>query len=385
MNARLAAALLVVAVPLAGCAGPGSRSTAPRAETAAAGSRLQSLLAGERYREVIDQVEQQLAATTEPADRALLETLRARALTGDDRARSAVLSFQRALRECPPAQADLLRQIHQGWGDAEVTLGHGPQATEHYEAALAAGRVSPRDHDDLCYSGYVALREAHDAAADGWRSRISRFSESRLAAVERRLLPHKPEPPPPAVAARGLIPDDPREILPGIRRRADWGAAPIRGDYHPMTPITRITVHHTALDFTDAAPAVVAAELRQLQSNHQEKWADLGYHFVIDPGGTIWEGRELQYQGAHEGVGLNQGSIGICLMGNFDEQDVPRAQLAALTDLLGACCARFGLQRADIKTHREVRPEPTECPGTHLQQWVDAYRRSSDTLSLARQ
>jgi N-acetyl-anhydromuramyl-L-alanine amidase AmpD len=152
-----------------------------------------------------------------------------------------------------------------------------------------------------------------------------------------------------------------------------------------MTPITRITVHHTAIEFGQTAPGVVAAEMRQLQSSHQAKWADLGYHFLIDQGGGIWEGRQLKWQGAHEGVGLNQGSIGICLMGNFDRESVPKAQLAALADLLGACCGRFALRRSDIKTHREVRQEPTDCPGQRLQAWLDSYRRSTDVVSLARQ
>ena len=51
----------------------------------------------------------------------------------------------------------------------------------------------------------------------------------------------------------------------------------------------------------------------------------------------------------------------------------------------GACCNRFGLQRTAIKTHREVRPEPTNCPGNRLQKWIDGYRRSTDVVSLARQ
>ncbi len=386
LSAPVVPVLAVVLLSLAACSGPGSSVRRPAPESLTATERLEALLDAGRHDEVVAAVERELATTREPLDRARLEALRARALVGDGRARSAVLSFARALRFLPEGEDGLRREIEAGWGDAELKLGHGTEAAGHYEAALAAGRLTTRQRDDLCYAGYVALREAGAAGASAWRARISRFSESRLAAVEARLLPPKPKAAEPVLAATGkLIPDDPRVLLPGIHRRVDWGAAAIRGDYHPMTPITRITVHHTALPFSETGSGPVAAELRQLQANHQQKWADLGYHFVIDPGGGIWEGRALQWQGAHEGVGLNQGSIGICLMGNFDTQSVPGAQLAALSELLGACCDRFALTRSDIRTHREVRPDPTDCPGERLQAWMDDYRRSSGPGSLARQ
>jgi len=84
-------------------------------------------------------------------------------------------------------------------------------------------------------------------------------------------------------------------------------------------------------------------------------------------------------------VGLNQGSIGICLLGNFDDGPPPAAQLGALKTLLDAMRTRWSLTAADIKTHREVRPEPTACPGASLQGWVDDYRRALASGSLARQ
>jgi len=189
----------------------------------------------------------------------------------------------------------------------------------------------------------------------------------------------------PVAAPGGGIPSDPRELLPSIHTRSEWGAASIRGDYDPMLPITRVCVHHSALQSSVRGGSEVASELRKLQASHQQKWADLGYHFVIDVGGGIWEGRNLRWQGAHEGAGLNQGSIGICLLGDFEDGTPPAAQLGALKSLLDAMRSRWSLTAADIKTHREVRPEPTACPGARLQSWVDDYRRALASGSLARQ
>ena len=72
-------------------------------------------------------------------------------------------------------------------------------------------------------------------------------------------------------------------------------------------------------------------------------------------------------------------------MGNFDDQPVPLAQQAALSQLLDALCRQYALTANDIRTHREVRPDPTNCPGRALQAVVDRYRRNFAAASLARQ
>ena len=45
-------------------------------------------------------------------------------------------------------------------------------------------------------------------------------------------------------------------------------------------------------------------------------WADVGYHYVIGLHGELWEGRDVDRQGAHckEG-GHNRNSIGVCYIG----------------------------------------------------------------------
>ncbi|MHC5209939.1 MAG: N-acetylmuramoyl-L-alanine amidase [Planctomycetota bacterium] len=387
-------AVLVLALSLlAGCVAPSSSTSSAGMPTPAAVTvqRLEALDAAGRFDEVLALVDAELSGTRNHEARARMELYCGKALIGVGRSQSGILALQRALGELRKPEGDSAREIRLALGDASMRAERFRDAAGHYEQALKGERLGRARREALYYAIYVALSEIGDPAADTWKQQILLFSEDTLAATEQRLLGRAPPPKLVAVVASpssapGGIPSDPRDLLPSIHPRADWGAAAIRGNYDAMTPITRATVHHSALDTSNSGSATaVASEIRQLQSNHQQKWADIGYHFLIDRSGGIWEGRNLRWQGAHEGSGLNQGAIGICVLGNFELGPPTASQLSALGQLLDTCRQRWGLSAADIKTHKEVRPEPTECPGWALQGWVDDYRRSLALTSLARQ
>lgn len=354
---------------------------------------LDVLAAAGQHDALVAQAETLLARETDAQTRAQLQLRRARALQASEHPRSAVIGFQNALDELPSETGELAAEILQAWGDADVAEKRWREALTHYGRALDAGARSPRSRDDVVYSGYLAAREAGDKAAmNSWRGKLRVFSPTRLATVETRLLP--PPPPKPVAAAPaaaalkpGAIPDDPALLLTGVHRRADWGAQPVRDNVDPMLPVTRVTVHHSAMPGTSTWPAAVVIELREIQKVHQRDkgWADIGYHFVIDAGGGVWEGRPLRYQGAHEGAGLNRGAIGICLLGNFDTSAVPAAQEQALAKVLDQLTKHFALGRDGVRTHQEVRLAPTDCPGHALQAFVDSYRRGVGAVSVARQ
>lgn len=160
--------------------------------------------------------------------------------------------------------------------------------------------------------------------------------------------------------------------------RAEWARQPVVvSRTTPMggTP-TRITVHHSG--DKDDLNADSGSWLRQVDLNHikginhPEPWACIGYHFIIDASGKIYEGRPLKYQGAHAGNNaVNRLNIGVCLMGNFDVQRVPPAQRAALLSTLDRLCLQYGISRAEVYGHKKFKV--TECPGRFLSQIIDAY------------
>jgi len=110
-------------------------------------------------------------------------------------------------------------------------------------------------------------------------------------------------------------------------------------------------------------------------------WKAIGYHFVIDTKGVIWAGRKMSVIGAHAGVAGNPGSIGVCLVGNFEENDKPtEAQKRSLAALHVALHDRFyGSAALRIRFHREFMD--TACPGKITQNevmgWVGQYTPSA--------
>ena len=148
--------------------------------------------------------------------------------------------------------------------------------------------------------------------------------------------------------------------------RSAWGARPAKKPYEPMTP-DRITVHHTE----SARPMTRAAaveELQAIQAFHQRGrgWIDIGYQFLIDGGGGVWEVRPAAVMGAHVKE-RNEGNIGISLMGDFQPPRAMKptqAQLDSLIALARRLSAAYGIPAERIVGHRDQ--ERTTCPGDNV-------------------
>lgn len=139
--------------------------------------------------------------------------------------------------------------------------------------------------------------------------------------------------------------------------RSGWGARPARCT--SPDEASGAVVHHTAdTSFSGAS------SMRALQAFHQEGrgWCDIGYHFVIDQEGRVYEGRPLGTLGAHAS-GANRGRLGIALAGCFDPSC---ANEQAVTDPAWDALVRLwlglGLERAEA--HRSL--SATRCPGEAL-------------------
>ncbi|MCA9003560.1 MAG: N-acetylmuramoyl-L-alanine amidase, partial [Planctomycetes bacterium] len=90
--------------------------------------------------------------------------------------------------------------------------------------------------------------------------------------------------------------------------RDAWGARKAnRSNLTRATdPWRYITIHHSALEKSIQSVGTSAgakSALRKMQAYHMDsrKWGDLGYHFLIDPQGQVYQGRSLYWQGAHAG------------------------------------------------------------------------------------
>ena len=118
-----------------------------------------------------------------------------------------------------------------------------------------------------------------------------------------------------------------------------------------------IVVHHSALEYDQGPQAIQRLHMRR------RGWADIGYHFLVDGLGQLYEGRHLDIRGAHTG-GFNTGSVGVCLMGNFDVVAPAAVQLATLRALTRYLRDTYTITH--MAGHRDFQPEVTSCPGASM-------------------
>jgi hypothetical protein len=180
----------------------------------------------------------------------------------------------------------------------------------------------------------------------------------------------------------GAAPVEKKPFL-AIIPRSQWGAMAANTAHmdRNRAGYRRLTVHHSAERVApdlDGTIGESAAAVRSIQKAHMEGketgYGDIGYHFVIDPYGNIFQGRDLAWQGAHAGGANNVQNIGVCLIGNFDEEKPTKAALDGLRRLIDNLRSTWKIPRSQVFTHQELKS--TECPGKYLQRWVEAYRRT---------
>lgn len=125
-----------------------------------------------------------------------------------------------------------------------------------------------------------------------------------------------------------------------------------------------MTVHHTAVTAADVSGA--PARVRGHQRYHQvdNGWPDIAYHFVIDRGGNVYQGRPYDSRGDTATSYDPTGHFLPCLDGDYDNQTPTDAQLSALGGLLTWAAARYGLDPATITGHRDWAA--TTCPGANM-------------------
>lgn len=125
-------------------------------------------------------------------------------------------------------------------------------------------------------------------------------------------------------------------------------------------PVERIVIHDTGCSEKSARCNGNGFDAREvIQSiyrNHAEVrgWGDIGYHYIIDRNGVIYEGRYggNGVRGAHvynskECQNFNSGTIGITLLGNYGKAQIPAPMFASLGKLVGWLSATNGIDAAE--------------------------------------
>ena len=167
------------------------------------------------------------------------------------------------------------------------------------------------------------------------------------------------------------------EVVP----RAAWTTAgPIASLARPMGRIERITVHHDGMDeFDSFSRQDSARRVEAIRRAHVNLgWADIGYHYIIDPAGRVYEGRPMNLQGAHV-RDANEQNLGVMVLGNYMRRPPTDASVASLESFLRTAMRQHRVSVQRVMTHREY--VPTACPGDRLQTMMNQLRTSRTGLA----
>jgi hypothetical protein len=180
-------------------------------------------------------------------------------------------------------------------------------------------------------------------------------------------------------------PQAPAQAVSGVIGRSQWTRnAPRWNLSKPMNGVGMITVHHDALNASGMRGWQSSVDrLNKIRRAHLDRgptWVDIGYHYIIDPEGRVWEGRPVSIEGAHVAA-TNDHNLGIMLMGNFMEHRPTQAQLNSLDGFLAAQMRGYRVPIGRVYTHREFRSASTECPGNNLQSYMLQTRASRGRLA----
>ncbi len=139
-----------------------------------------------------------------------------------------------------------------------------------------------------------------------------------------------------------------------------------------------LVVHHSALVVGgDPRPAV--ERVRALYKYHalSKGWGDIGYHYVVDEDGQIYEGRRggKYVVGGHVYCN-NIGTVGVVLMGNFEIEQPSQEQIKSLQLLLSDLAREYQIDlKSSVKFHGKTFDSPivghrdllsTLCPGYYV-------------------
>jgi hypothetical protein len=227
----------------------------------------------------------------------------------------------------PPLRFNMLGLHWQGGG----TVAYRTRAASGRWSAwrLADADVAPdASSGEQSRPGWHAGNLDWTGASAGVQFR-TRGSVSRLRAYYLWSKPRKP-------TARKLSITGSPAVIP----RSSWLADEriVRSKPRYASALKMAVVHHTA-GSNAYTPAQARAIVRGIEVYHVKGngWNDVGYNFLVDRFGNVYEGRaggmDRNVIGAHS-QGFNTGTVGVALIGNNTALTPPKVQQDALVKLL---------------------------------------------------
>ena len=198
-------------------------------------------------------------------------------------------------------------------------------------------------------------------------------------------LPDLEEYPEVDVTRKQIITDLPKPV---IITRSEWGARPPTHGYSAHPYYTKLTLHHAA-GFSADNIDEGKEQLRAIQDLHQfvRGWSDIGYHFVVDKAGNIYQGRPETVIGAHV-MDNNTGNIGVCVLGCYHPPELycgdwlTDATTNSLVALYSWISDEYNYNPNVLLGHRDYPYNDTSCPGNNVYEKLPWFRSEIKTYMV---
>lgn len=164
--------------------------------------------------------------------------------------------------------------------------------------------------------------------------------------------------------------------MPQHLSRAEWGGRPPRGRYR-LAPLAvkGVALHWPGTTNPIHGVRAVSAALRAWQNDHmdnpEKRWSDIAYQIAIDQDGNTYGLRGLRYRSAANGDRDTNLLYGAFLLVVAIGEEPSPAAIKAVRGRVAAHRSLFDSSRL-IVGHRDIRPEPTQCPGDLVGDLIDA-------------
>jgi len=244
--------------------------------------------------------------------------------------------------------------------------------------------------DGLTWTDWRAVETGHEGGSLVWFDEEAKRVEV-MAAGDLRVLLIEPGNVPASYPAKRNT----SSVEPTVVTRAGWGCG---NECAPRAQpafanVTHLVVHHSAgaNESRDWAAVIRSIWVLHVQGNG---WNDIGYNYLIDPNGVIYEGRAGGdgVIGAHFS-GVNTATMGVCMVGTYSTRPPAPAAVESLKRLLAWQAAKWKLDASEqsihaasglslniVSGHRDAGLSPrasgtTECPGNGLYAYLPQVRR----------
>jgi hypothetical protein len=185
---------------------------------------------------------------------------------------------------------------------------------------------------------------------------------------------------------------------PTIFTREQWGAdESLRDGFAGYGSTIRLGFVHHTVNGNDYTRDDVARLIRGIYAYHTKSngWSDIGYNFLVDKFGRLWEGRwggmSKPVIGAHT-YPYNENTFAVSAIGNFETATAPNAMTSSIGRLMAWKLGMYGRNVKgsttlagttfkNIAGHSDAKA--TACPGRYLYEKLPRIRRVAANVTEA--